>query len=214
MAPQSSHPLLRAIGGPLGIAEAIIPPAVFVTVLALTPSVVGLPWLAMSTSAGLAVVFILVRVFRREGTTQAIAGLITVLASVVLAALSNRAENNFIIGIVTNAVYGSVFLISVLAGWPLIGVAIGLFTKKGHGWRRDKHQRKVLTWLTIVWVAMFAIRVAVEYPLYLAGNVAGLGLVKLLLGLPLYAPAVLLTWLFVRGMFAEGVDQEEQKQVS
>ncbi len=214
MASAQKHPLLRAIGGPLGIAEAIIPPAVFVAIYGLSGSPVGLPWFAMLTSAGLSMLFIVIRLVRREGATQAVAGLVTVLASVLLASLSNRAENNFVIGIVTNAVYGGVFLVSVLVKWPLIGVAIGLFTKKGHGWRQNKEQLRVLTWLTLMWVLMFAVRLVVEYPLYLSGNVGGLGVAKLLLGLPLYAPTVLLTWLFVRGMFAEEVSEEDEKKVS
>jgi hypothetical protein len=50
---------------------------------------------------------------------------------------------------------------------------------------------------------VFALRLVVEVPLYLASNVAALGIAKVVLGLPLYAPVVLMTWLFVRGMFIE-----------
>ena len=44
--------------------------------------------------------------------------------------------------------------------------------------------------LTLVMVAMFAIRVAVMYPLYLAGNIAALGAAKIALGWPLWAAAI------------------------
>jgi hypothetical protein len=132
----------------------------------------------------------------------------------VLALVSGRAENNFVLGIVTNAVYGFAFLLSIVFRWPLVGIAVGLLAKRGHGWRSNRVERRVFTWLTAMWVGMFAIRVTVEIPLYLSSNVDGLALAKLVLGLPLYAPVVLLTWLFVRGIFSEEDATSGQKNVS
>lgn len=197
------HPFLSSIGGVLGICEAIIPPLLFVLIFGLTASSQGLPVLAMALSAGAAVVFIAVRVVRREGIAQAVAGLVTVVASVVLALVTGKAENNFLPGIITNAIYGVVFLLSILVRWPLVGIALGLLSKKGHGWRANSHQLKVLSWITLMWVGMFAIRLLVEIPLFVTQNVAGLALAKLILGLPLYAPVIMLSWLFIRGMFIE-----------
>lgn len=203
MASSAQHPLLASLGGVLGIVEAVVPPALFVLLFAFTGQQTGLPVLAMSVSAASAVVFIVVRIARKEGATQAIAGLVTVGASVVLALISGKAENNFLPGIITNAAYGLAFLISIFVGWPLVGVGTALLSKRGHDWRKKPHQKKVLTWLTVMWVGMFAIRLCVEIPLYATQNVGGLALAKLVLGLPLYAPIVMLTWLFVRGMFVE-----------
>jgi len=201
--PAHKHPLLRSLGGVLGIVEAIVPAALFVVVLSLTSQYGGLPIWAISVSAFSAIIFIAIRLARKEGPTQAIAGLITVVASFVLALMSGRAENNFLPGIFTNAAYALAFTLSLVFGWPLVGVAVGLLTKKGHGWRAKRIEKRVFSWLTLMWIGMFAIRLAVEVPLYLSQNVAGLGIAKLVLGLPLYAPVVLLTWLFVRGMFIE-----------
>jgi uncharacterized membrane protein len=55
--------------------------------------------------------------------------------------------------------------------------------------------------LTIVWVAMFAARLAVQAPLYYAGNLELLATFKLVMGLPLYAPLLVLSWLVVRAVF-------------
>ena len=198
----------------MGIAEAIIPPFAFVALLAIFPVASGLPWLAMLSSSALALVFILIRIVRREAPAQAIAGLVAVVASVLLAAFTNRAENNFLPGIYTNIAYGIAFVISLVVRWPLVGVAVGLITKRGHGWRSDKKRFRILFWLTVLWVGMFAIRVAVELPLYFSSNVSGLGVAKLVLGLPLYAPVLVLTWVFVRGMFAEDIHRGEENKVS
>ena len=205
---KSQHPLLAALGGVLGIVEAIVPPFIFVVILTFTSKQPGLPWAAMIVSGAASIVFIAVRLIRREGLTQAIAGFVGVIGSVILAAMTNRAENNFLLGIWTNAIYGIAFLVSILVRWPLVGIAIGVFTKKGHDWRSTPHQRRILTRLTWLWVFMFAMRVAVEVPLYLSANVEGLGLAKLVLGLPLYAPVVIVSWLFVRGMFIEENESE------
>jgi hypothetical protein len=199
----SSHPLLRALGGTLGILESLVPSLIFVIVLAVTASTDRLPVLAITFSASASIVFIAIRLFRREALTQSIAGLLAVVASVILTVISGKAENSFVIGIYTNAAYALAFTVSILIRWPLVGVAVGLFTKRGHGWRQDRKLFRLLTWLTVVWIGMFGLRLVVEVPLYLSSNVAGLGLAKLVLGLPLYAPVVLMTWLFVRGMFIE-----------
>jgi len=204
----NQHPLLKALGGVLGIVEAIVPPFIFVVILTFTAKQPGLPWAAMIVSGLASIVFIVLRIVRREGPTQAIAGLLGVVGSVILAAMTNRAENNFVLGIWTNAAYAAAFLVSIFVRWPLVGIAIGVFTKRGHDWRTNPHQRKVLTRLTWLWVGMFVLRVAIEWPLYASANVDGLALAKLVLGLPLYAPVVIVTWLFVRGMFIEENEQE------
>lgn len=205
---QDQHPLLKALGGVLGIIEAVVPPFIFVVILTFTAKQPGLPWAAMIVSGLASLVFISVRLFRREGPTQAIAGLVGVVGSVILAAMTNRAENNFILGIWTNGIYALAFIVSIFVRWPVVGIAIGVFTKQGHGWRSNHHQRRILTRLTWLWVGMFGVRLAIELPLYFSSNTEGLALAKLVLGLPLYAPVVIVTWLFVRGMFIEEKEQE------
>jgi hypothetical protein len=58
-----------------------------------------------------------------------------------------------------------------------------------------------MRWLTLVWVAMFAARLLVQLPLYFSGNVELLGTLRLLMGIPLYAPLLVLSWLVVRAVF-------------
>ena len=53
---------------------------------------------------------------------------------------------------------------------------------------------------TVTLAAMFALRLVVEVPLYLAGDraVAALGVARIVLGLPLFALTLWLVWLMVR----------------
>lgn len=207
------HPLIRALGGVLGIVETLVPPLIFVVCLAITGEAAGLPWLAMITSSVAAVGFIAVRLIQRERVTQALAGLISVMASVLLAVFTHRAENNFVIGIWSNTAYGLAFLVSIAVRWPIVGIVVGFLSKRGHGWRSRPAEKRMFSWLTLMWAGMFALRVAIELPFYFAGNVAALAVTKLVLGIPFYAPLFLVSWLFVRGMFIEE-DQEKAAESS
>lgn len=193
------HPLWNAMGGALGIVETVLPGLLFVTVFTLTLN----PWSAIAISVAASVLFTAYRLIRRQAATQALVGLLGVVISAILAIMSNKPEDNFVVGMATNGVYGAVFLISILAGWPIIGIVVGLVRSEGTKWRKNRHHKRVYVGVTAMWVAMFALRLAVEYPLYLAGDIAGLGTAKLVLGLPLYVPVLALTWLIVRSLYRE-----------
>jgi len=193
------HPLWNAMGGALGIVETVLPGLLFVTVFTLTLN----PWLAIGISVAASVLFTAYRLIRRQAATQALVGFLGVVISAILAIMSNKPEDNFVVGMVTNGVYGVVFLISILAGWPIIGIVVGLVRSEGSKWRKNRHHKRIYMGVTAMWVAMFALRLAVEYPLYLAGDIAGLGAAKLVLGLPLYVPVLALTWLIVRSLYRE-----------
>lgn len=51
------------------------------------------------------------------------------------------------------------------------------------------------TWL---WVGMFVLRLAVQVPLYVTGTVGWLGTARLVMGIPLFALTLWVTWLLVR----------------
>lgn len=197
--PNGKHPLWNAMGGALGIVETILPGLLFVFVFTLTLD----PWLAIWLSVAVSILFTVYRLLRRQAATQALVGLAGVVISAVLALMSNKPEDNFVVGMTTNGVYGAVFLISIIVGWPILGVVIGLLRNEGTEWRKNKHHKRVYMGVTGLWTAMFTLRLVIEYPLYLAGNVAGLATAKLLLGLPLYVPVLALTWLIVRSLYRE-----------
>jgi hypothetical protein len=48
---------------------------------------------------------------------------------------------------------------------------------------------------------LFFARLAVQLPLYLTDQVTLLGTLKLIMGLPLFAPMVAVTWLVVRALY-------------
>ncbi|MDN4639720.1 DUF3159 domain-containing protein [Agreia sp. PsM10] len=189
--------LLRAVGGVRGLIESLLPGLAFLVIYTvtsdLTPSVVA--------PVIVAVLFIVVRAITRSPVMPAVTGLLGVAVSAALALFTGRAEDNFLPGLIINAVSLVVLLASIIARWPLIGIIVGLLTGDATGWRSDRAKFRVVLVATWCWVGLFALRLGVEGPLYLAGNAAALGSVKLILGVPLYAAMLWVTWLLVRAAF-------------
>ena len=189
--------LLTAMGGIRGLAETILPGLVFLVIYTFTFDVP----LSLAASVAVAVVFTVIRIIGRTPVTQAVAGLIGVAASAALALISGRGSDNFVLGLLTNAGYALALLISLLVRWPLIGLAVGYLMGDGLLWRANKAKYRAMQLLTLCWFGMFAARLIVQLPLYLADNVSALALTKLLMGIPLYAPLLLLSWLVVRAIY-------------
>jgi hypothetical protein len=191
--------LLRAIGGVRGLIESLLPGLAFLVIYTitsdLTPSVVA--------PVVVAVGFIVVRAVTRSPVMPAVTGLLGVAVSAALALFTGRAEDNFLPGLIINAVSLVVLLTSIIARWPLIGIIVGLLTGDTTGWRSDRAKFRVVLVATWCWVGLFALRLGVEGPLYLAGQAAALGSVKLILGVPLYAAMLWVTWLLVRAAFGQ-----------
>lgn len=64
-------------------------------------------------------------------------------------------------------------------------------------WRSDAHALRRYAWATAAWAGMFALRLAVQVPLYLTHDVGWLGTARLVMGLPLWALTLWVTWLLL-----------------
>jgi hypothetical protein len=200
----AGHVVWHAMGGWRGILESVLPTLAFVILFTVTldPGTnQGNLWLSLGVSVGIALIFTIVRLVTKSPPAAAIGGLIAVVAAAALALLTGRGVDNFVPGLLTNAVYGTVLLVSALVGWPLIGLAAGWLMNDGTHWRQNRRRRRAFFWLTIMWSGLFFARLAVQLPLYLTDNTTALGTLKLLMGLPLFAPLVAITWLAVRALY-------------
>ena len=202
--------LLAAIGGVRGLIESILPGFVFVVVFTLTRELVP----AVLVPLGVALCFVAARAVQRGPVAQALVGVLGIAVSAALALLTGRAEDNFVPGLLVNAVSLTGLLVSLAVRWPFVGIVAGLLTNEGTAWREDRAKRRVLVLATWLWVGLFAARLAVQLPLYLAGAVTPLAAAKLLMGVPLYAALLWVTWLLVRTVYrgraeadAPGVDR-------
>ncbi|MCB7138128.1 DUF3159 domain-containing protein [Cellulosimicrobium marinum] len=85
------------------------------------------------------------------------------------------------------------------AGSPAADAAPqGGFAAWAASWRGDRALMRRYVGATWLWVGLFGVRLAVQVPLYLEGSVGWLGTARLVMGLPLWALVLWLTWVLVR----------------
>ena len=194
--------LLGSVGGPRGIVESVLPTLIFLVLHLIFPQNLVLSTLV---PVGVAIVFVVARLIARSPASSAVTGAVILGVTAVLAILTNRAENNFVPGILLNSGLLLAMLVSLAVRRPLVGVFVALLLgEDAENWRSVPRQRRALTLATWLWATMFAIRLAIEVPLYYAANASGLAITKIVLGVPLYAMVLLGTWLLIRAVFPSG----------
>ncbi len=183
--------LERAIGGWRGIIDSGLPTAVFVVAYVVTDNNLRSSIIAALVSGGLVVVW---RLIRRQPLGQVAAGFIGLAISAWWASRNDNASDLYLPGMLTNVAYGTAFLVSILVRWPLLGIAMGLLTGDGTSWRQDRELRRIYAAASWIWVGLFFGRVVVQTPMYLAQAVELQGVVKLLMGFPLFLGAAYWTY--------------------
>ncbi|WP_194947997.1 DUF3159 domain-containing protein [Actinomyces trachealis] len=231
-----------AVGGWRGVVESMTPTLVFILVLAVRPKALVPALVASLAVSGIAMV---ARLVQRQNLTQVFGGAALAGLSALWAWRSGEAVNFYATGLIINAAWLSACLLSLLLGFPLVGVlmelwhrASGELTKAGAEAKAtqddavafadavkatdaadvDAEHKAAATWFTwrknptqrgerrryylgtTILAAMFALRLVVELPLYLAGEqtLGALGIARLALGLPLFALTLWFVWLVIR----------------
>ncbi len=195
---QDEFSFMDAVGGVRGLVESALPGLVFVVVFVATRELVP----SLVVAAVVTVAAVLVRLVQRTPATQAFSGVIGVGIGVVWALTTGQAQNFFAGGLLANVAFTLGALVSILVGWPVVGVVVSLVRGEDMSWRTDPEATAVrrryvmASWL---WVGLFGARLAVQVPLYLQGEdaVGLLGTAKLVMGVPLFAVGLWITWLLV-----------------
>jgi len=186
---------LEAVGGIRGLIESVLPGLVFVVIYLINYQLSH----ALIGSLAVAVAATIARLISGTSLQQAVAGFGGVAIGAIWAWRTGEAQDYFAFGLWTNGAYLVACLISMVVRWPLVGLIVGVLTGKPTQWRSNRSQRRAYTWATGVWVALFGARLAVQLPLYLGASVGWLGSMRLVMGVPLWALALWVTWLLVRG---------------
>ncbi|MBA3744540.1 DUF3159 domain-containing protein [Sporichthya sp.] len=185
--------LSTALGGPRGVIEAAVPTAAFTLSYVITDELKT----ALIIAASLAAVALVVRLVQRS-TVQFVMNAafgIGIGAAFALRAGGGEDKDDgalayFLPGILYNTAYGAVLLLTVLIRWPLVGFMVGAVTGDPTAWRNDRAMVKLCSRLTLLLAAPCILRVAVQYPLYEAGEVGLLGTAKVAMGWPLQVAAL------------------------
>lgn len=241
-----------AVGGWRGALESVLPTLVFILVLALRPTAL-VP--ALLASLALSAVGLVARLAQRQSLNQVLSGAVLAAVSALWAWRSGEAANFYATGLLINAGWLGACLLSLLVGFPLVGVLMELCnqaategadkplpqepgtpepqvqapsapeaeaqepgsqtagpspqppqeepSRSWFRWRQEprlRGQRRRYYLGTMILAAMFALRLVVEVPLYLAGEPAlgALGVARLALGVPLFVVTLWLVWTVVR----------------
>lgn len=178
------------------MAENVAPALAFVVAYTLSGSDTNI---SAGVAVGLALVLAVARLARRQSPRHAIAGLVGVAVAGFVATRSGRAEDFFLPGLIANAGYGSAFVVSILVRRPLVGyIVTQLDGSQATRWREDPLRMRAFNRATALWAGLFATRLLVQLPLYLAGAVVALGIARTAMGLPVFALGLWLSYLLVR----------------
>ncbi|MEU4154898.1 DUF3159 domain-containing protein [Actinoplanes sp. NPDC026670] len=125
-------------------------------------------------------------------------GLLVVCVAALIALYTGKAENFFLLQLLSNGASALVWIISIVVRWPLLGIVVGTVLGQRTRWRRDPALLKAYSRGSWVWVAQYVIRVAVFLPLYQAGYLAALGTARVVLSGPLVAACLAVSWWVIR----------------
>ena len=187
--------LLESVGGVQGLIETTLPSFLYVVTFAFSRSV----FISVSVVA-IAVLALTVRhIVKKRPLTQLVGALLGIGLAIYLTLRPGAQAGDFYLkDFWINGAYGSVLLLSVIVRWPIIGVIVGFLAGQGLTWRKDRRKVRFFDLVTLLWVGLFAVRLAVELPLYLLGDIVALGFIKLVLGLPFYLTMVWVSWRLLR----------------
>ena len=187
--------VLNALGGKRGLIDSGLPALVFLIVFNISGKDVDT---ALYAAVALSILLTLLRLIKRETIQHAFSGLIGVGICALISKRTGNAADFYLPGLWINAAYGLLYAITNLVKWPILGVMLGPILGENLLWRKDPARLNAYIKAGWLWVAMFAARLIVQYPLYRSGNINVLGTARLLMGYPLFILTAWGTWQILR----------------
>jgi hypothetical protein len=178
-----------------GIVDSLVGPLVFLVLY----RTAGLD-AALIGAGAVALALVGLRKLRGEDPTTAWYGVVGVAIGVALAKATGSSDGYFVPKVVSNLVYGTALLVSVLIGRPLIGVAWAFFHRQPLDWGYRPEVKRVFMALTLMWALAHFFRAAVYGYLIAddADRTGSLATATVVLGLPLTGALLAATFLVVR----------------
>lgn len=186
----SDASLFDVLGGWRGLVDAVGPNLVLLVVYLVYPDVLVAVGAALAVSLLLAIV----RLATGQRVREAVGGVVLVVLSALLVALTGNGTDFFLPELVRTGVISALLLLSLAIRRPFVGLLLGPVVS-GRGWRSDASHLRAYDWCTAIWAAAALARTLGKLPFYLSGNVLALGIVDIVLGVPLLLATV---WLQLR----------------
>lgn len=186
--------VVTALGGKKGIIDSTIPSLVFLLTYNITHNLRACLYVSIAT----AVLLMVWRLVKRDTLMHSISGFIGVAFCGWFAWKTGAAKDYYAPSLWKNSAFMLVYLASILVKYPLIGVLLGPILGENLKWRKDPKRLAAYTKATWIWFALFAIRLAIQYPLFKADQFNALGIANIFLGFPLYLATLWGTWLVIK----------------
>lgn len=186
--------LFEAFGGVRGMVETVLPGLLFVSIYTINKD------LHMSAIAALAVslVMVVVRLAMKDTVKHAFSGVFGVGFGVVFAMMTGNAKDFYLPGMLYTLGLALAYIITAMAGVPLIGLMLGPVFRENLSWRtRNPGRKKAYTKASWAWGLILLGKSAILFPLYWWADTAQLGWVLVALKIPPFLLAVYLTWVFL-----------------
>lgn len=207
--------LFDAFGGVRGMVETVLPGLLFVTIFTINHNLYGSAIAALVLSLGL----VAVRLIRRDTVKHAFSGVFGVAFGVVFAMMTGNAKDFYLPGMLYTLGLALAYIITTLAGVPLIGLMLGPAFKENLSWRtRNPGRKKAYAKSSYAWGLILLAKSAILFPLYWWADTTQLGWVLVALKIPPFLLAVYLTWIFLAkapppiDVFAEMEAKEEAEK--
>ncbi|MFI9626284.1 DUF3159 domain-containing protein [Streptomyces sp. NPDC052042] len=186
--------LFEAFGGVRGMVETVLPGLLFVTIFTINKD------LHVSAIAALVVslALVAVRLVLKDTVKHAFSGVFGVGFGVVFAMMTGNAKDFYLPGMLYTLGLALAYLVTAVAGVPLIGLILGPVFKENLSWRtRNPGRKKAYVRASYAWGLILLAKCVILFPLYWWADTTQLGWVLVALKIPPFLLAVYLTWVFL-----------------
>ncbi|WP_064744313.1 DUF3159 domain-containing protein [Actinomadura oligospora] len=179
--------LTKVFGGRRGVVEGAVPTIAFTGGWVITHDL----RLSLYVGGGSALLLLAARIVQRTTPQFVLNSLLGIAIAAFFALRSGKAQDAFLPGMLYSGAVSLLMLLSIVTRWPFVGFMIGAANPDDpFGWRKDPAMVRVCTRLSWLLMLPSVLKLAFQIPLYLAGQVAALGVAKVVLGWPAYVGAL------------------------
>lgn len=189
---------MHLLGGGRATIEASVPPVAFV--VAYLASGHSLWWGAgAALAASLLTALWGLAVGRRPRAV--VIGLLAVVIAALIAGYTGDARDFFLLRLLTNGASALSWAVSIIVGWPLLGLIVGVVIGTKTTWRRDPALARAYARASWVWVGQYIVRVLVFGALWLIDEPVWLGVAQAALTYPLVIACLVASgWVLFRSL--------------
>ncbi|WP_308300975.1 MULTISPECIES: DUF3159 domain-containing protein [unclassified Crossiella] len=184
------------LGGRGGAVDATLPPLAFVVGWLLSDESI---WIGSAVALVIGLAIAGYRLSKGDRPRAVLLGMLGVCAAALVALYTGRAADFFLVQLLSNVASALAWLVSIVIGWPLLGVVVGTALGQRTRWRRDPDLLRAYRLASWVWVGQYLVRIVVFSSLWWIDAVIALGVSRVALSWPLVALCVAVSgWVLFR----------------